>query len=431
MLRQCPIASSILLCCAALAQTIPLDEAAKTFAIARRISSQDGGKTWGTEVCGPMLFADSATRDVVGNQADAEGQLKRAGEVWQGRLPKSINVSNTALEWSGVLWTTVMWPLPADTRELMQLLAHECYHRIQPALKLPASDSVNSHMDGAQGRIWMLLEWRALERALAEGGEARKNAVADALLFRQYRRSLVKSAAETENRLEMNEGLAEYTGVRLGNFNAPARRAAAIFMLRDGTRRSSLVRSFAYASGPAYGLLLDESDVDWRKTLSPESDLGVILGKAYQTRASPLDESLALLAAREYGGEEVIAAETTRARKREVELADMRRRFIEGPVLVFPVLDQFSFGFNPNGLVPLNESSTVYRSLRVSDRWGVLDANSGMIIRENGLIKRVVAPAPRNTTGNTLSGHDWKLELKPGFKIGPGPRDGDLVVEKE
>jgi hypothetical protein len=420
----------LLLGSAAFGQTIPLDEAASAFATARAISAQDAGKTWGMEVCGPILFIDAETHNAVANQADSEGILQRAGDVWQGKLPRTVQAANTATDWAGVRWTMVMWPLPQDTRRRAQLLAHECYHRIQPALKLPATDAMNSHLDGQQGRAWMLLEWRALERALAERGEARGKAVADALRFRQYRRTLIAAAAAPENSLEMNEGLAEYTGVALANEGAD-RRAAAISMLRDGPDRASLVRSFAYASGPAYGVLLDESGIPWRKTLTPASDLGVILAKAYQVTVAPADEKTAAAAAHSYGGDAVIAAEAARARKREAELAELRRRFIDGPVLVLPVLSEFRYGFNPNGLTPLNDTSTVYRTLSASDRWGVLEATGGgMLVRENGGVKRVVVPAPKNPSGNPLSGDNWTLELKPGYKIGPGERQGDWTIEK-
>jgi hypothetical protein len=100
-------------------------------------------------------------------------------------------------------------------------------------------------------------------------------------------------------------------------------------------------------------------------------------------------------------------------------------------VLILPVLGDFSFGFNPNGLVPLNESATLYRWLRVTDRWGVLEANGGVLIREAGKVKRIVVPAPKNTTGQALAGDDWKLDLKPGFKLVAGPRDGDWIITAE
>jgi hypothetical protein len=51
------------------AQSIPQDEASTAFALARQISDRDAGKTWGMPVCGPILFADSVTGDVVANAA--------------------------------------------------------------------------------------------------------------------------------------------------------------------------------------------------------------------------------------------------------------------------------------------------------------------------------------------------------------------------
>jgi hypothetical protein len=425
------IVAAILAIAAAFAQGIPQEQAATGFKLARQISDRDDGKTWGLAVCGPMLFAEPATGDVAANGADREGQLQRAGDIWRGKLPKSIHIANTAIDWAGVRWTMVAWPLPGDPRERAQLLAHECYHRIQPALKLPGNDAVNTHLDTLPGRVWMLLEWRALERALAERGEPRKLALSDALRFRRYRRSRIHDTAGKENQLEMNEGLAEYTGIRLANTDEGGRRAAAISGLHSAHQRSSFVRSFAYASGPAYGVLLDESGKAWRKTLRPDSDLGAMVAAAYQIRLGRIDEAAALAAARSYDGEAVIAAETERAQKMEAELADMRRRFLDGPVLVLPAAGNISFGFNPNGVLALDENSVVYRPLRASDRWGVLEADSGMMVRKNGSIERIVVPAPKNTAGDTLSGDGWKLELQPGFRAGPGPRAGDFVVYEE
>jgi len=82
------------------------------------------------------------------------------------------------------------------TRSRAQVLGHECFHRIQGGWdyrrRIPQIT-----LDGALGRIWMLLEWRAQERRLA---------IADALEFRGHRRSLIPGTAERESRLEINEG---------------------------------------------------------------------------------------------------------------------------------------------------------------------------------------------------------------------------------
>jgi phage tail protein X len=77
------------------------------------------------------------------------------------------------------------------------------------------------------------MEWRALERALRQTGPARSAAIADALLFRTYRRTLFPDSAKNENALELNEGLAEYTGVRLSSADLQEMAVRANMILRQ------------------------------------------------------------------------------------------------------------------------------------------------------------------------------------------------------
>src|SRR6185503_298310 len=107
------------------------------------------------------------TRQVIASQADAQGRLRAEGGVFVGQLPADQTLANTALDWAGVHWSEMLWPLPEDARERRTLMAHESFHRIQPSLKLLAKDGDNAHMDTLEGRYTMQLEWRALDAALA------------------------------------------------------------------------------------------------------------------------------------------------------------------------------------------------------------------------------------------------------------------------
>jgi hypothetical protein len=79
-----------------------------------------------------------------------------------------------------------------------------------------AAASLDSeHLDAADGRYWLRLEWRALARALRESGEPRNLAVRAALAFRQVRRTLYAGNVESERGQEIAEGLAAYTGTVL------------------------------------------------------------------------------------------------------------------------------------------------------------------------------------------------------------------------
>src|SRR5262249_29499627 len=159
-------------------------------------------------------------------------------------------------------------------------------------------------------------------RALLETGvRARKNDIADAMMFRAYRRSLVPDAARAENALEINEALAEYTGVRLANPEELDARIAALKRLSDGPHRPKLSRSFAYSSGPAYGLLLDAAGKSWRTKLKPDSDLGALLATAYSLPVRTPKAEGALAVAQDYDGANLIAFEEARALKDEAHLA--------------------------------------------------------------------------------------------------------------
>ena len=61
--------------------------------------------------------------------------------------------------------------------------------------------------------------------------------------------------------MEMHEGLAEYTGVRLSRDSDAAAATRAIKNIELAKSWPTYTFSFAYVSGPLYGLLLDEAEV--------------------------------------------------------------------------------------------------------------------------------------------------------------------------
>jgi len=417
------------------AQQPPIDPqlAQKYFLDAQTASTVDHGALWGKELYGPMLFIDPETHAVVANQADREGKLQLRAGVYEGKLPPEVAPANTAIHWAGMDWTMVEWPLPQFRQGRVRLLMHECYHRIQSAIGLPGADASPSHLDTAQGRIWMQIEWRALEHAMWLAGPARRQAIADALYFRAFRQSLFPATAGQEKALEMNEGLAEYTGMKLSTASPEE-----FAMMEDGalreapSRHPNFVRSFAYVSGPAYGWLLDAAGTSWRAGLKPQSDMGALLARAYHIELPAASEPEAVRRAQAYDGGEVIGLEAERERDRQERWARAHQRYIAGPVLILPADAEISYGFDPNQVVSVDESSTVYEGGQVSDTWGVLRAAGGfLIVRGAKGVLRVQVPAPADTRERPLKGEGWTLELTPGWVLRPGPRPGDWTLQRQ
>ena len=413
--------------------TIDLKLAQEYFTEMKSVSDSDAGGLWGLRLYGPMMFVDPRTHQLVANRVDKQGNLEVLNGVFVGQLPPEMPIANTEVDWAGVRWTMVMWPLPENRRPRKQLMAHESFHRLQPELGLKPLDNNNNHLDGRVGRTWLQLEWRALTKALATTGEARRQAISDALYFRALRRALIPGATINENRLEANEGVAEYTGVKLSARYLGEARLVAEVTLWNGPNRSPFVRSFAYVSGPAYGVLLDESGMPWRKKLKPDSDLGALLRAAYRITISELNEAEAVARSRKYDGDEVIAHEKEHAAQQQKIIAEQRSRLIDAPVLVLPLGPTVNYGFDPDEVTAIDEQSSVFGGdVQVTDDWGVLKSTGGvLLVREKGKLLRAQVPAPKNPPGTSISGDGWTLELKSGWKLVPGPRARDWTVEKE
>jgi hypothetical protein len=387
------------------------------FQEAAAMFSRDGGLLWGISLDGPMIFVDYEARDAVANQPDTEGHLSPQARLWVGRIPPEVVLANTAATWAGVHWVMVMWQsLSKDPLWRAELLAHEAFHRIQAGVGLPPPQIANAnvHLDTLQGRYWLQLEWRALERALVLGGEARRSAISDALLFRAVRRGQSQSADAEERALEMHEGLAEYTGFRLSGVNNSQ---AAEYLANAPGRYPSFVRSFAYASGPAYGLLLDETCPTWREGLTPRSDLGVLLQTALSIHLPRDLANAAQVRTKAHGGAELHAQEVTRDQARQAEISQYRIRLLQDPALILPISPQVQCAFDPRITVPMPGSGTVFPFIRVSETWGLLNVeHGGLWMSDDWKSARITAPASPEARPMTANG--WTLHLSPGWHIG-------------
>lgn len=276
------------------------------------------------------------------------------------------------------------------------------------------------------------MEWRALERALRQTGPARKTAITDALLFRNYRRSLFPDAANNENALEMNEGLAEFTGVKLSSADLEETALRADLILRQARNNPTFARSFAYVSGPAYGALLDLSGKPWRVGLKPSADLGLLLQQRYGISIQ-VSEAAARSALSRYEGEEIVTIETAQERKRSQQIAEARKKFLDGPVLILSLSSDMRYSFDPNNVIGIDASNTVYPTLRLVDTWGILTVTNGAWLERapTGELIRARVPAPQDLAARPVKGEGWSLELTNGWEVVPGERAGDVTIKKK
>jgi len=171
--------------------------------------------------------------------------------------------------------------------------------------------------------------------------------------------------------------------------------------------KTSFVRGFAYLTGPAYGLLLDELKPGWTRAYNVSDDLAAATGvKGAAARPE------------QYGGAELRASEEKRDREQRERVARYRARLVDGPVLELPMIDAH-FGFDPNAVIPLGDAGNAYPTLDVTAPWGRITVDKG-------------ARIPNDWSKIVVAAEDLpRLQLNSPCKVVDGPRSGDHRVTCE
>ena len=355
-----------------------------------------------------------------------------AGAWWQppGRgaperfaLRDDQPVANTCLDADAEPRVLLMLPLPESPEALAALVWHERWHCVQSRLGLAGREADNAHLATEAGRTWLRLELRALARALAADDEhAARRAAGEALAFRARRSKageLGTGELREEARVERNEGLAEYTGRKVAAANPVPSMLEA---LRAADGADSYLRSAAYATGPAYGLLLDRWAPGWRRQRGEALDLSVALAEALGAGGPPIDAGSAGAA---YGLAAVRAEESRRAAEARKKHAAYLARFVTGDVLELPLRTP-SVSFDPRTLFALGEHGTVYAPITVRDAWGELVAGDGALMASDWSRIGIGAGGVAGE-GASWRGPGWTLTLAEGWMLDRTP-DGHWTL---
>jgi hypothetical protein len=415
--RQCWCLLFVVVAVVPAAAQVDQARAEQYFKEAQALCERDGGRLWGVSLCGPMVIADAATGTIATNQPAPAGDR-----------PRVIGFVNGPVQWGGTTWSAYIWQMiPKDDRAVRGgLFMHELFHRIQPGLGLMApGGGENVHLDSLEGRYWMRLEWRALARALSASGAARISAIADALAFRAARHQRFPGAAVEEHADDIGEGIATYTQYVTAWESAQdaIRHAVAGLELAAAETGTSFVQTFAYTSGAGYGLLLDALSPGWHRKITGASDFGQLLSAAAGVTAAPD----AAAAAARYDGASLRAAEEQRDRAQQAIIAELRRRYVDGPVLIVPRAGSGSI--NNMGATVIPGGGIVFRALATKGAWGFFNAKDGAMISVDG--NTVSLPAPVVVDATTLKGDGWTATVGPGWIVQPGPQPGSFRVVRQ
>ncbi|MBN8694595.1 MAG: hypothetical protein J0L69_15480 [Bacteroidetes bacterium] len=374
-------------------------------------------KLWDKNIYGPLLIVDPISRKAYANEPDTLGILKPDGKIFIGKLPYNVVIANANVKWSGKNWAMVLLPFISKVKEdRINLLAHELFHRSQLSLGFENKDANNNHLDTKNGRVYLRLELNALIKALES--KSKKEAARhlnNAVLFRKHRHALFPGADSTENAMELNEGLAEYTGTYISRGSLKEATPNLIRKIKDFQNGGTFVRTFPYRTIPVYGFFLQETKKYWNKEIKMSTPLTEYF--VWELKLSIPDDiaKIVLQISKEYDFDSVNAQETEREEKTKALLNEYRKKFIELPHLTITFENKKS-SFDSRNLTPLDDKGVVYPTMTVSDNWGVLTIDKvGGLMSPNR--DKVTITAPKNIDGLNITGEGWTIKLTEGYQV--------------
>ena len=381
---------------------------------------------WNKNLYGPILLVNPENRQLFANVQDSAGLLKPVGLIYSCILPDNVNIANTSSHWNGRDWAMIKLPLPSNKEDRINLLAHELFHVSQPSLGFRLFNAANNHLDLKDGRIYLRLELEALKKAVqcASSTESKK-CLTDAFTFRMYRYLLYPGADSSENLLELNEGIAEYTGLIISNMSRDEAVKDIVQRMDQFISFPTFVRSFAYQTTPVYGYLLYPARTGWNREINIHTNLTAYFIQAFNiTLPSSLKVRVEEISD-QYNGKLIIAEETEREAKAKRLIAELKSKFVEQPHFEIR-LEKMNISFDPRNIIPVEDKGSFYKNARITDVWGILTINNGALMSTGW--DKISVSIPLKIDNKSVSGDGWTLELNDGYKVSKNENTGNYSL---
>ncbi len=367
-------------------QSVPKNEIAKAEKCLNQVKElldHDNGNLWGKHLYGAIIFIFPDSKIIVANENDESNSFSKSNDLYYYPLSPDLGYANTSATYRGKKWSTIIWDDNIDSLTRNKIVIHECWHRVQDELGIIAFTSNNTHLDTKEGRVLLKYEFVALSNALNDTAQLRTHLV-NALKIRKFRQSLFPN--NNEDLFERSEGLAEYTGYKLYTTDenlvklTPTLVAKMLELSID--RFDGWSNSFAYHTGPAYGIILDMIMPDWKKEIK-NSTLIELAEKALKTETQSITESTINSLISFYSMQNIETAETDFENKKSTENTVYTQQFENNAWLYIPN-QNMNFTFNPNEkLINYKDEGVIYKTLTLKWDGGRIEANNAVLRTNN------------------------------------------------
>lgn len=373
---------------------------------------------WPIDVYGKIMLVEPNSRFLVANYQNMHKSFAEYDGLFVGYLDDKYGIANTSKNIYGEMWTMVdiSYIEGKNPYEKNWIIAHESFHRIQNEIGLPIANLENAHLENKDGRIFLQLELRALQKSLTSEGHERLNALKDALIFRNYRFKQFPNAEIEECRFEMHEGMAEYTGAKLSGYNKEILVEVLAEKLKHAEQTKNFKWFFAYLTGPVYGLLLDDFYPDWINNVSVHTNLAKLLQNQVDINIPDQLKNHIYDIIDKYDGKAIIEKENDIYQAKLETRKQYIEKYINDTTLVISLTSEMKISFDPMNAFDLKEFGTIYPGKsHVSDQWGILETNEDLFLSKDWRFLKLSKPIL--ISNQVIKGADWQLFLNEQWEI--------------
>ena len=391
-------------------------KAAYYFKSIEEICNKDNGKIWGKNLYGPLMFVDRESRKIFANMPDNQGLLKLKDGIYTGLYPTELIIGNTNRDFGGVMFAIMPIPATEDEYRIKTRAITELFKRFENTRGIFSEMGNTRYLNQKNARFWLKLEWKALKSAISLTGEARTQALRDALIFRGARKELYKENESLENRIEISEGLPNFMSVKLCTENDEEYKAKLIEQIDMVYGFQSYSYAFGTLNGGLYSYFLNDKGFDFLSITNEDTDLGNIVREVYKIELPVILRDVAGSIALNYDIDGIYKEEELREAGIKARINEQLGTFTEKPVVYIDLYSPY-FGFEPEDVNPLDTLGTLYNTLRVSDNWGKLTVDQGGTLVSNNLKSIRITAKNIKETKTQITGDGWVLLLNPQWKL--------------
>lgn len=411
---------------------------------AKSILEKNNGKLWGHQIWNDDIIVIDYDNTIYSLTELSNSKTDDNILYYKTMESNTLVFVNTTQNYEGKEFATV---LSNYLKYKSSTIIHELFHLLQFKFKKFNGEAI-AYLDETNARILLRLEYEALRNALKainenKGTDNVKSYLKEAVIFRKARQKQYSKYLNAELEIETLEGLANYTGFVLSTYENKYEKAISEINQRE--EAETYTRPFPYATGPAYGLIFDYLNVNWKNGLDKIYNFAEIYETQINKSKLKISKKTIDQAKARNNFEEISKQETEREERQNKLITYYTDLLINKPTLKVAITDFDNYGrsFNMNGTLTLKEKGIVYSSIHGRDKsdgknfgnFSTIEGKdklgkSGILSYRENEITYFVFPIPTKITETKIIGEFYEIELNPSWKL-IKKNDGNMEIVKK